>query len=94
MVSNTATTKMISNMLDGTTPLSMKAYLSSVPVHGIVMFDEFVDVPQIASGMWEQLSGFFPYFAGGGTNRNRRQRRRSNAYAVGCRNACSFSLSQ
>lgn len=66
MVNNQATTKMIRNIIDGTTPLSMKGYLNSVPEGGIVMFDRFVNVPEIAAGSWEQMTGAFPYFAGGG----------------------------
>lgn len=66
MVNNQVTAKMIRNIIDGTTPLSMKGYLNSVPVGGIIMFDHFVNVPEIATGTWEQMSGFFPYFAGGG----------------------------
>lgn len=66
MINNLATQKMIENVIDGATPLSMKGYLNSVPVGGIVTFDRFVNVPEIAAGAWEQMTGAFPFFTGGG----------------------------
>lgn len=66
MVQNLATQKMVTNIIDGTTPLNTVGYLNSIPVGGIVMFDRFVNVPTIAVGSWEQMKGTFPFFAGGG----------------------------
>ena len=66
MINNQATVKMVQNVVDGATPLSIKGYLNSVPVDGIVIFASEVNVPEIAKGVWERLTDFFPYFSGGG----------------------------
>ena len=67
MATNTATVKMIRNIIDGTTPIQSRALLNSVfPVGTIIYRTDAMSPASIYGGSWERIVDKFLYSVGGG----------------------------
>ena len=67
MATNTATVKMIRNIIDGTTPIQSRALLNAAfPVGTILYRTDAVSPASIYGGSWERIVDKFLYSAGGG----------------------------
>lgn len=67
MATNTATIKMIRNIIDGTTPIQSKALLNTAfPVGTIICRTDAVSPASIYGGSWERIVDKFLYSVGGG----------------------------
>lgn len=68
MATNTATVKMIRNIIDGTTPIQSRALLNAAfPVGTILYRTDAVSPASIYGGSWERIVDKFLYSAGGTT---------------------------
>ena len=75
MATNTATVKMIRNIIDGTTPIQSRALLNAAfPVGTILYRTDAVSPASIYGGSWERIVDKFLYSAGGGVLIRRRGR--------------------
>ena len=67
MATNTATVKMIRNIIDGTTPIQSRALFNAAfPVSTIHYRKDAVSPASIYGGSWERIVDKFLYSAGGG----------------------------
>lgn len=91
MATNTATVKMIRNIIDGTTPIQSRALLNSVfPVGTIIYRTDAMSPASIYGGSWERIVDKFLYSVGGGAL-IRRRGRRSRTYDHARRNAATYA---
>ena len=66
MANNTATIKMIRNIIDGTTPIQSRALLNvAFPVGTIIYRTDAVSPASIYGGSWERIVDKFLYAVGG-----------------------------